>query len=138
MLYTQEEMLEDLRKEREAHQNKLDALPNRYRFISTPGHGYLKADIKQLEELGIADKITAFSYVSLNGKTIYLEEDCDMGVFLDALGKQKGVERNENGLWTEEILGIKITYTHEEYGDSRIERLARYHYEPPTTTPTGE
>lgn len=60
-----------------------------YVFHSDPGHGWLAVKLKELQELGIEDKISSFSYQK--GATVYLEEDCDAGVFIEALkasGKQ--------------------------------------------------
>lgn len=61
-----------------------------YKFIEDPGHGWLEVTMKELIDLGIADKISSCSYRK-NG-TAYLEEDCDMGVFLEA---KYGVGRRE-------------------------------------------
>jgi hypothetical protein len=41
-----------------------------------------------LRELGILDKISHYSYASPTGKSVYLEEDADVAVFL----KAKGIE----------------------------------------------
>jgi ribosomal protein L21E len=60
-----------------------------YKFISTPGHGYLEVPLKDIHSLGIADKISGCSY--LGWDKAYLEEDCDAGVFIEAL-KATGVE----------------------------------------------
>ena len=54
-----------------------------YDVYADPGHAWLKVKIAELKKLGIEGKITAFSYV--RGDHAYLEEDCDAGVFLDAL-----------------------------------------------------
>jgi hypothetical protein len=51
-----------------------------------PGHGWIAVKRKELEELGIADKISRFSYQ--NGGTVYLEEDCDLGVYLQAYAQR--------------------------------------------------
>lgn len=127
MLNTLEQIQEQNRRELEAWRDKQ---PNRYAFISTPGHGYLKVKRAELKRLGIEDKITAFSFISPKGQTVYLEEDVDLGTFLDALGAERGVKREASGMWDEKTLGIKIDYTHEEDGDRRIDRMTRY--SPPT------
>jgi hypothetical protein len=54
-------------------------------FHADPGHGWLTVDMEQLKRLGIADKISAYSYVSRDRRLAYLEEDCDAGRFLEAL-----------------------------------------------------
>ena len=53
-----------------------------YRFINDPGHGWLEVPIAEIDALGIAGKISGYSYVK-NGMA-YLEEDQDLGVFVDA------------------------------------------------------
>ena len=54
-----------------------------YNVYNDPGHGWMKVNRKELESLGIADKITGYSY--MRGESVYLEEDCDMQIFLTAL-----------------------------------------------------
>jgi hypothetical protein len=46
------------------------------------GHGWLAVKTKELVELGIADKISSYSFYK--GKTTYLEEDCDAGLYINA------------------------------------------------------
>ena len=58
-------------------------------YHSDPGHGWLAVKLVDLEMLGIAHKISGFSYV--RGRTAYLEEDCDMSTFITA-AKAKGIE----------------------------------------------
>lgn len=53
-----------------------------YRFYSDAGHGWLAVRLAELKRLGIADKITPFSYQK--GLTVYLEEDCDAPAFFNA------------------------------------------------------
>ena len=60
-----------------------------FRFISDPGHGWLEVPRVQLEALSLAEKVSPFSYQH-DGK-VYLEEDCDMALFTEAL-KSRGVE----------------------------------------------
>jgi hypothetical protein len=52
------------------------------KFFSDPGHGWLEVQKNDLEKLGIASKITDFSYQK-NSK-VYLEEDIDAQVYLEA------------------------------------------------------
>jgi len=58
---------------------------NTYQFYSDAGHGWLQVPTKLIKKLGIANKISQCSYVSPSGATVYLEEDCDAGLFIDAL-----------------------------------------------------
>ena len=59
-----------------------------YTFYEDPGHGWLAVPLGNLVELGVADKITGYSY--LIGNMAYLEEDCDMSVFLLAFREKFG------------------------------------------------
>ena len=56
-------------------------MTTRQRFViyTDPGHGWLAVKRSLLERLGIAEKITPYSYQ--RGKTAYLEEDCDFTTF---------------------------------------------------------
>lgn len=58
-------------------------------FHSDPGHGWLAVKLSDLKMLGIETQITPYSYVK--GKTVYLEEDCDMARFMSA-AKDKGID----------------------------------------------
>lgn len=53
------------------------------KFYSDPGHGWLAVKRTLLNELGVEDKISPYSYQK--GKTVYLEEDCDLSVLSTAL-----------------------------------------------------
>ena len=66
-------------------------------FHSDPSHGWLAVPMKMLREMGIHKLISSYSYMSLDGKMAYLEEDCDAGVFLDATEHNvKFVEKHTN------------------------------------------
>jgi hypothetical protein len=60
-----------------------------YIWAHDAGHEWLAVKINELVELGIADKITDFSYVK--GSTAYLEGDCDAATFINAYTKKHGV-----------------------------------------------
>lgn len=53
-----------------------------------PGHSWAKVPRKALYDLGIAQRITPFSYQ--RGEHVYLEEDCDLATFLSAWREQVG------------------------------------------------
>ena len=55
-------------------------------FYEDPGHGWLAVKRETLTRLGIADKISCYSYQ--RGKTVYLEEDCDASTFFAACKAQ--------------------------------------------------
>ena len=52
-------------------------------MYSDSGHAWLKVSKKMLIELGIANKISSYSYQ--RGSYAYLEEDCDFPLFAKAL-----------------------------------------------------
>jgi len=51
-------------------------------FLSDPSHGWLSVKLADIEVLGIAGEISNYSYI--RGKSAYLEEDRDAGIFLNA------------------------------------------------------
>lgn len=61
----------------------------RYVRFHDPGHSWLAVEKKELETLGIADQISEYSY--MKGELAYLEEDCDMNLFLT----KKGITKRE-------------------------------------------
>ncbi len=54
-----------------------------FHFYADPGHGWVKVPLNLLKKLNIEKKISSFSYVY--GTNVYLEEDCDLKKFLDAM-----------------------------------------------------
>ena len=54
-----------------------------YKFHQDSGHGWLAVKRMELVALGILHKVSAYSYQ--RGETVYLEEDSDASLFLDAL-----------------------------------------------------
>jgi hypothetical protein len=62
-----------------------------HNFYSDPSHGWLAVKISDLFLLGIAHKISKYSY--MRGLTAYLEEDCDAQIYIEA-HKQKYGEFN--------------------------------------------
>jgi hypothetical protein len=65
---------------------------------SDPGHAWGKVKRQVLNNLGIADKVSAYSYQLRDN--VYLEEDCDLALLHDTLSKQdvriKFVEKHTN------------------------------------------
>jgi hypothetical protein len=55
-----------------------------YKFHADPGHGWLAVSLHEISELGLTNKISSCSYVSPDYQTVYLEEDCDLSLFLRA------------------------------------------------------
>lgn len=61
-----------------------------YGFQSDPGHGWLVVPRKELQALGIEDKISSFSYQGGDKIWAYLEEDQDAGIFIQAFKAKFG------------------------------------------------
>lgn len=59
-------------------------------YIQDPSHGWIKAPINLLAELEILGSISTYSYV--RGAYVYLEEDCDAAVFMNAFNARFGVD----------------------------------------------
>jgi len=53
-----------------------------YKFYSYPSHGWLAVKKSELIDLGILDQISEYSYIK--GQTVYLEEDRDATIFINA------------------------------------------------------
>jgi len=71
-----------------------------YNFHSDCGHGYLEVDVKELHDLGIYNEITHYSYI--NNQKVYLEEDCDASLFIEAWSAENDKESMEDNLeWIE-------------------------------------
>ncbi len=58
-------------------------------YYADPGHGWVKAERKLLQTLGIERGISIYSYQ--RGDFVYLEEDCDAGKLFGRL-RLSGVE----------------------------------------------
>ncbi len=52
-----------------------------YRFIEDAGHGWLEVPRQHVQDSGAP--ISGFSYYDPATDMVYLEEDCDMGSFLE-------------------------------------------------------
>ena len=57
-----------------------------------PAHGWIACKRSLLEQLGILNKITPYSYQSRTGDTVYCEEDCDGSLLVSTLMGRLGYE----------------------------------------------
>lgn len=65
------------------------------KVFADPGHAWARFPKSRLVKLGIADKISAYSYQ--RGDNAFLEEDCDLSVLITALKAQGyGIKFDEN------------------------------------------
>jgi len=55
------------------------------KHIDTCRHGYAPVSRKELDTLGLLNKISEYSYTSKGGEVVYLEEDGDLKLYIDAL-----------------------------------------------------
>lgn len=69
-----------------------------FRFISDPGHGWIEVPMTMIDQLGIKQKISPYSY--RNGAFAYLEEDCDAYEFVQAC-KSQGITPTFNQVYEE-------------------------------------
>ena len=77
--------------------------------MTDPGHGWGIAPREDLANFGLLDKVSPYSYEK--GDLVFLEEDCDLGLYVLAL-KARGYE-------------IKFVENHTNF-DSRIRNYARF------------
>jgi len=64
-----------------------------YEFHYDAGHGWLKVSKQELINLSIENKISSFSY--MHRDDVYLEEDCDAGIFEKAKEGMQITEIND-------------------------------------------
>jgi hypothetical protein len=65
------------------------------KVFADPGHAWARVAKSKLVKLGIADKISTYSY--MNGNNVFLEEDCDLSILINALrGRGYEVKFNES------------------------------------------
>jgi hypothetical protein len=79
------------------------------RFICDPSHGWGEVPISLIDELGIGGEISPYSY--RKGDKAYLEEDCDLSLFLNKM--------EERGL------NVDFSEEHTNY-DSWVRNLNRW------------
>lgn len=63
-------------------------------IYSDPGHSWLKVHISELFKRNLINKISEYSYK--RGNYVYLEEDCDMTIFIDSLKQTMNIEAIKN------------------------------------------
>lgn len=77
-------------------------------IYTDPSHGWAKVHLSELFNLEIWDKISTYSYIRSNAKYAYayLEEDCDLGLYLKALDS-KGIKYKFKTLHTNKSSKIR-------------------------------
>lgn len=89
-------------------------------LIEDPGHGWAPVPVAKLIELGIAHKVSGYSYLDRLGGFAYLEEDCDLGLYVQAL-EAKGES-------------IEWTVHHDDSDECFVRKLNRYSLKPEQIT----
>ena len=74
------------------------------KVFADPGHAWARFPKAKLVALGIADKISPYSY--MNGANAFLEEDCDLSVLVVAL-RDRGYEIKFNESHTDKQSKIR-------------------------------
>lgn len=92
-----------------------------YTYFTDPGHGWLRVKRAELNALGIANKISPYSY--MRGDYVYLEEDCDMAKFMQAKGWLQENGRVIEGFWDMGIIKNQNCQTRQ----STIRSYERYY-----------
>jgi hypothetical protein len=67
------------------------------KVFADPGHAWARIAKSKLVKLGIAEKISPYSYQK--GENAFLEEDCDLTVLVNAL-RERGYEVKFNESYT--------------------------------------
>ena len=80
-----------------------------FQFVADAGHGWLKVLRNEIEDLELLEDISSFSYYNPKTNEVYLEEDCDMPLFLEAYSKKYGdkiqlLESHTDWWWGREAL----------------------------------
>ena len=87
-----------------------------YSFLSDPGHGWLKVPFGDFLAVGLdLKKISTFSYYDSYRTNVYLEEDCDLAIFVGAYQKTHGH-------------GPKIKFMNPSERQSKVRSYYRNHY----------
>ena len=83
-----------------------------FEFVTDPGHGWLKVDFETLAKLDLKlSDFSSCSYLFFNSRKgamqpfIYLEEDCDAGIFAKRYKEVTGQEAKTRGRYTNQFAG---------------------------------
>jgi len=76
-------------------------MSKKFKFHSDAGHGWLEVPRSEIEKLGIEKEISHYYYQ--NGNSVYLEEDCDLSLFVIAYCGANNILRKDFGNCVEEL-----------------------------------
>ena len=80
------------------------------KIFADPGHAWARVAKSKLVTLGIADKISTYSYQK--GENAFLEKDCDLSVLMTAL-RERGYEIKFNESHTNRQSKIRSYFTYQ-------------------------
>jgi len=80
------------------------------KVFADPGHAWARIAKSKLVSLGIAEKISTYSYQK--GENAFLEEDCDLSVLMTAL-RERGYEVKFNESHTNRQSKIRSYFTYQ-------------------------
>ena len=61
-----------------------------FQVYCDPGHAWAKVPLKVLDSLGIRERVSHYSYARKD--YAYLEEDCDLSLFIKAFRDKMGID----------------------------------------------
>jgi len=95
--------------------------PSKYIFYTDPGHGWLEVPLCECRALGIADKISGYSYVQVKGGAawVYLEEDCDAALYMNAYKEKYGRAREVVEVHFENIFIRNLPHYETRFKDAK-------------------
>lgn len=99
----------------------------KYTLLEDPGHAWLGVQRTELVELGIAHKITGYSYVE--GELVWLEEDCDLAAFVEARAAAAGYTTREGAQKFWRTFSKDSVNVIDADRDSYVRNLPRYTFE---------
>ena len=94
-----------------------------HHWIVDAGHAWYAVSLDELEELGITDEISKYSYY--HAGMVYLEEDCDWLTYRDAVTAATGKDPWFSSFGTREIEGDWVGRKYSRMGDSSVRLLLK-------------
>ena len=76
-------------------------------WYADPGHAWLRVEASELITLGIADKVSRYSYMGRNCQYAYLEEDCDAGLYIRARDPEGPIDWDHTEYVTDFNTGVR-------------------------------
>lgn len=80
----------------------------KFKFHSDAGHGWLEVPRAEINKLGIGKAITGYSYQ--NGNSVFLEEDCDLSLFVIAYCGFHDIPRGDFNNCVEEMDSVRDSF----------------------------